>query len=54
MCLPGESILELGAGSGLWTEHLAARCAGENPLTAAVFNQDLADAGRSAAASEHP
>ena len=23
--LPGESILELGAGSGLWTEHLAAR-----------------------------
>ncbi len=22
--LPGESILELGAGSGLWTEHLAA------------------------------
>jgi len=21
--LPGESILELGAGSGLWTEHLS-------------------------------
>ena len=20
--LPGESVLELGAGSGLWTEHL--------------------------------
>ena len=40
--LPGESILELGAGSGLWTEHLAATLRGENPLTAAVFNQDLA------------
>ncbi len=40
--LPGESILELGAGSGLWTEHLAGTLRGENPLTAAVFNQDLA------------
>jgi dolichol-phosphate mannosyltransferase len=40
--LPGESILELGAGSGLWTEHLATTLRGENPLTAAVFNQDLA------------
>ena len=40
--LPGESILELGAGSGLWTEHLANTLRGENPLTAAVFNQDLA------------
>jgi dolichol-phosphate mannosyltransferase len=40
--LPGESILELGAGSGLWTEHLATTLRGENPITAAVFNGDLA------------
>ncbi|HYP48568.1 MAG TPA: bifunctional class I SAM-dependent methyltransferase/glycosyltransferase family 2 protein, partial [Thermoleophilaceae bacterium] len=40
--LPGESILEIGAGSGLWTAHLASVLRGENPLTAAVFNADLA------------
>jgi len=40
--LPGESILELGAGSGLWTEHIATALRGENPITAAVFNEDLA------------
>jgi dolichol-phosphate mannosyltransferase len=40
--LPGESVLELGAGSGLWTEHLEAAFRGENPITAAVFNGDLA------------
>lgn len=39
--LPGESILEVGAGSGLWTEHLASVLRGENPITAAVFNDDL-------------
>ncbi|MGH9842561.1 MAG: class I SAM-dependent methyltransferase, partial [Blastocatellia bacterium] len=39
--LPGERILELGAGSGLWTEHLTAALRGENPITAAVFNQEL-------------
>ncbi len=39
--LPGEAILEIGAGSGLWTEHLAAVLRGENPITAAVFNDDL-------------
>jgi dolichol-phosphate mannosyltransferase len=39
--LPGEAILEIGAGSGLWTEHLAAVFRGENPITAAVFNDDL-------------
>jgi dolichol-phosphate mannosyltransferase len=39
--LPGESIVELGAGSGLWTEHLTAVLRGENPITAAVFNEDL-------------
>ncbi len=40
--LPGESILELGAGSGLWTKHLTTVLRGENPITAAVFNEDLA------------
>jgi dolichol-phosphate mannosyltransferase len=39
---PGESVLELGAGSGLWTEHLVDALRGENPITAAVFNRDLA------------
>src|SRR3954463_12900720 len=41
--LPGESILELGAGTGLWTEHLAATLRGENPITAAVFNAGFAE-----------
>lgn len=40
--LPGESILELGAGSGIWTEHLATVFRGESPITAAVFNGDFA------------
>jgi dolichol-phosphate mannosyltransferase len=40
--LPGETILELGAGSGLWTEQLSRVLRGENPITAAVFNDDLA------------
>ena len=40
--LPGESILELGAGSGLWTAHLAEVLRGENPVTAAVLNADFA------------
>ena len=40
--LPGESILELGAGGGLWTEHLSAVLRGENPITAAVFNDEFA------------
>lgn len=40
--LPGERVLELGAGSGLWTEHLTDVLRGENPITAAVFNEDLA------------
>jgi len=39
--LPGESILELGAGSGLWTKHLSNTFSGENPITGAVFNDDL-------------
>jgi len=39
--LPGESILELGAGSGLWTAYLTDVLRGENPITAAVFNDNL-------------
>jgi dolichol-phosphate mannosyltransferase len=39
--LPGEKILELGAGSGLWTEHLTEALRGENPITAAVFNPEM-------------
>ena len=39
--LPGESILELGAGSGIWTDHLASVLRWENPITSAVFNEDL-------------
>ncbi len=49
--LPGESILELGAGSGLWTEHLSTTSFGENPITGAVFNGALAKA---ASAKEIP
>jgi len=39
--LPGETILDLGAGSGLWTEHLAGVLRGEARITGAVFNEDL-------------
>jgi dolichol-phosphate mannosyltransferase len=44
--LPGESVLELGAGSGIWTEELDHVLRGENPITALVFNQDLLDKAR--------
>src|SRR6516165_6208600 len=45
--LPGETILELGAGSGLWTEHLASAMRGENQITGVVFNRELLrDSGR--------
>lgn len=47
--LPGETILELGAGSGLWTEHLSHVLRGENPITAAVFNDGFAEAPRALA-----
>jgi SAM-dependent methyltransferase len=43
--LPGESILEIGAGSGLWTAHLAHVLRGENPITAAVFSPEFEQAG---------
>jgi len=42
--LPGRSVLEVGAGSGLWTAHLASVLGVQNEITAAVFNQDLARA----------
>jgi len=44
--LPGESMLEIGAGSGLWTEKLASVFKGENPITAAVFNADYLPTAR--------
>lgn len=40
--LPGESILEIGAGSGLWTGHLNSVLRGQNPITAAYFNDEFA------------
>lgn len=40
--LPGERVLELGAGSGLWTAHLADALKGECPITAVVFDEELA------------
>ncbi|MES1261990.1 MAG: methyltransferase domain-containing protein, partial [Acidobacteriota bacterium] len=43
--LPGETILELGAGGGLWTEHLTKVLRGENPIVAAVFSDEFAAAG---------
>jgi dolichol-phosphate mannosyltransferase len=39
--LPGERILELGAGTGLWAEHLTSVLRGQNPITAAVFNESF-------------
>lgn len=42
---PGERILEVGAGSGLWTQHLSETLRGESPITAAVFNENLASSG---------
>jgi dolichol-phosphate mannosyltransferase len=39
--LPGETILELGAGSGLWTEHLVEVTREQSPILGAVFNPDL-------------
>jgi hypothetical protein len=35
--LPGQSILELGAGSGLFVSHLIRVSRGENPITAVRF-----------------
>ncbi|MGB7158724.1 MAG: glycosyltransferase [Tepidisphaeraceae bacterium] len=38
--LPGQSILELGAGAGLFTHVLARVSRRENPITAITFNPD--------------
>ena len=43
---PEEKVLELGAGSCLWTEHLASVLRGASPITAAVFNRELAEQAR--------
>jgi dolichol-phosphate mannosyltransferase len=40
--VPGERILELGAGGGLWTAHLTDVLRGENEITAAVFDNAFA------------
>src|SRR5262249_1540315 len=44
--LPGESVLEVGAGSGLWTQELDEVLSGENHITALVFNKDLLEEAR--------
>ena len=41
--LPGERVLELGAGTGLWTEHLTEALRGECPITAVVFDERFAE-----------
>ena len=41
--LPGESILELGAGSGLWTEHLTRRSAARTRSRRSSSTSDLAE-----------
>jgi dolichol-phosphate mannosyltransferase len=43
--LPGETILELGAGTGLWTEQLSSVLRGQSPITAAVFSDEFAKIG---------
>ncbi len=43
---PGEKVLEFGAGSGLWSEHLTAVLGPDSVITAAVFNADLAELAR--------
>jgi dolichol-phosphate mannosyltransferase len=45
--LPGRPVLELGGGSGVWTEYLADAFCGLNPITSAVFNEDLAHQAQS-------
>ncbi|HEU4563352.1 MAG TPA: class I SAM-dependent methyltransferase, partial [Gemmatimonadaceae bacterium] len=42
--LPGQSILELGCGSGIFTRQLAAVSRGENPITAVTFGGDAGPA----------
>jgi SAM-dependent methyltransferase len=44
--LPGERVLELGAGTGLWAAHLTSVLRGQNPITAAVFNESFFEAAK--------
>ncbi|MGG6266018.1 glycosyltransferase [Leptolyngbya sp. AN03gr2] len=39
--LPGQTILELGCGCGLFTQSLAQVSRGENPITAVTFNAEM-------------
>lgn len=39
--IPGRRVLELGAGSGRWTEYLILALGGQNPVTAVIFNKEL-------------
>lgn len=39
--LPGDRVLEIGAGSGALTEHLDRVLRGENPITSVVFSEDF-------------
>ena len=39
--VPGETILEIGAGSGLLSEQIQVVLQGENPLTSVVFSREL-------------
>jgi SAM-dependent methyltransferase len=41
--LPGQTILELGAGQGLFTPQLLRVSRGENPITAVTFEQEMPD-----------
>ncbi len=40
---PGQTILELGCGEGLFTRALLQVCRGENPITAVTFQKSAAD-----------
>lgn len=51
--LPGETVLELGAGSGLWTQHLDSVFGGLNPITAAIFNEDFAQSAFHGPLADH-
>jgi dolichol-phosphate mannosyltransferase len=44
--LPGQRILEIGAGSGLWTAHLVRATRGETSVVAAVANASLLEQAR--------
>jgi phospholipid N-methyltransferase len=39
---PGQTILELGCGEGLFTSALLRVCRGENPITAVTFQDHVA------------